>query len=247
MLGVLRALSILGTFWLVIESGAAVGAEEKKSEPNKYTATVAEGGREVDKTFDLSKPDQVQELTDLLAKGEVEHLAKDKPPDLLAIYWDLGLWTLVVFVLLYFVLRRLAWGPMLDGLRKREDNIRGALEEAQRAQEEARSMRAQLQQQLDRAQETVRDILDEARRKAQQSTDEMVAKARAEIQGERDRLRREIEIARDQALHELWAQTAHLATLVSSKAIRRALSEDDHRRLVDEALAEMRQAGTNRN
>ena len=43
---------------------------------------------------------------------------------------DLGLWTLVVFVLLLFVLGRFAWPKMIEGLKKREDRIRGALEEA---------------------------------------------------------------------------------------------------------------------
>jgi F-type H+-transporting ATPase subunit b len=91
----------------------------------------------------------------------------------------------------------------------------------------------------------VRQLLDEGRRAAQRQHDEMMAQARAEIQGERDRLHREINMARDQALQQLWAQAADLATLVSSKAIRRHLTPDDHRRLVDEALAELRQTKRN--
>jgi F-type H+-transporting ATPase subunit b len=82
-------------------------------------------------------------------------------------------------------------------------------------------------------------MMDGARRDAQQLNDEMVAKAKSEITAERDRLRREIESARDQALSEIWKQTAQLATRVSAKAIRRGLSEEDHRRLVDEALTEL--------
>ena len=70
----------------------------------------------------------------------------------------------------------------------------------------------------------------------------MIAKARAEIQAERERLRREIEMARDQALQELWKQAADLATMISAKAIRRQLSAEDHRRLVDEALTELQGA-----
>src|SRR5262245_46770230 len=43
---------------------------------------------------------------------------------------DLAIWTVVVFLLLLFVLGRFAWKPMLAGLQKREENIRGALAEA---------------------------------------------------------------------------------------------------------------------
>ena len=135
---------------------------------------------------------------------------------------------------------------MLEGLQKREENIRGALAEAQKANEDAKSMREQLHQELNQAQQQVRDILEEGRRDAVQAKEEMLAKTRAEIQTERDRLRREIELARDQALHDLWAQAAHLATLISSKALRRQLNPEDHRRLLDEAIAELQQAGAKR-
>jgi F-type H+-transporting ATPase subunit b len=157
---------------------------------------------------------------------------------------DLGIWTVVVFLVLLFVLGKYAWKPMLEGLRKREENIHNALEEAKRARDEAQTAREQFQRELDRAHQTVREILDEARRDAQHTKEEIVAQARGEIQTERDRLRREIETARDQALQELWNQTAQLATLVSAKAIRRELSPEDHGRLIDEALAELNQAGS---
>ncbi len=159
---------------------------------------------------------------------------------------DLTVWTIVVFLVLLWVLRRFAWGPMLEGLQRREHNIRSALEEAQRAREEADRVRGQLQAEMDRAADTVREMMDRARKDAQRSADELVARARGEIQTERDRLRREIDTARDQALQEIWRQAADLATHISSKAIRRQLSADDHRRLVDEALAELSQAGNSR-
>lgn len=159
---------------------------------------------------------------------------------------DLGIWTLVVFALLLVILRRYAWGPMLEGLQKREHDIEAAIEEAKRTREDAERLRLQLKEQMDKAHDTVRGIVDEARRDAQHLKDEMVTTARAEIQAERERLRHEIETARDQALQELWNQTAQLATLVSSKVIRRQLTPDDHRRLVDEALAEISEAGNDR-
>jgi F-type H+-transporting ATPase subunit b len=159
---------------------------------------------------------------------------------------DLAIWTFVVFLVLLFVLGRYAWRPMLEGLQKREHNIRAAQEDAERAREQAQRLRAELQAQMDRAAEQVRDLMDAARRDAQHATEEMLARARVEIQKERERLHREIAMARDQALQEIWNQTAQLATLISAKAIRRQLTTDDHRRLVDDAIAELRQAGKER-
>ncbi|MCS6976959.1 MAG: F0F1 ATP synthase subunit B [Gemmatales bacterium] len=160
---------------------------------------------------------------------------------LLSFNLDLGVWTLVVFLLLLVILKQLAWKPMLEGLKKREDSIRSALEEAQKAREEAEQLRLKLQKEMDHAAETVRAILEEARRDAQHTSEQMLAKAREEINLERERLQRELTIAKDQALQELWNQAADLATLISAKAIRRNLTPEDHRRLMDEALADLRQ------
>src|SRR5260370_644963 len=44
--------------------------------------------------------------------------------------FDLGIWTIVIFVVLLLVLRKIAWGPMLEGLQRREQNIRQELEDA---------------------------------------------------------------------------------------------------------------------
>jgi F-type H+-transporting ATPase subunit b len=92
-----------------------------------------------------------------------------------------------------------------------------------------------------KAQDQVREMLDEARRNGQRASEELLNKAKADAQAERERGRREIALATDQALQQIAAQTADLAALVSAKAIRRELTPDDHRRLVDEALAELNQ------
>jgi F-type H+-transporting ATPase subunit b len=158
--------------------------------------------------------------------------------------YDLGIWTIIVFVVLFLVLRRYAWGPMLQGLKTREETIHHALDEARKAQDDAQRLRGQLQAEMDRHQEKVRDLMDEARKQAEQVKTDMVAKARAEIQAEHERRRRELDMARDQALHALWNQAAQLATQVSAKVIRRQLTPEDHRRFVDDAIAELHQAGT---
>jgi F-type H+-transporting ATPase subunit b len=173
-----------------------------------------------------------------------EHASRDV--DIFEPRLDLGLWTLVVFLVLFFLLRATAWKRIRAGLEKREGGIREAIDESRRSREEAQRLREQVELELKKVPEKVLAIMDDARREGQRLTGDMTAKARSEIQGERERLRREIEIARDQALHELWNQTAQLATLVSAKAIGRELSSQDHRRLVDEALSELRQAGQER-
>lgn len=177
----------------------------------------------------------------LAAPAAAEH-GKKQDFNPLAITWDLGLWAIVVFIGLLVILRWAAWGPIVSGLQAREESIRGSVEEARRTREEMERLRAQFKAELDQAYAKIPAMMDEARRDAQQLAEEMRTKANADIQTERQRLRREIDTARDQALQELWTQAAQLATLISAKAIGKSLSEEDHRRLIDEALNDLRQA-----
>ncbi|MCS6849561.1 MAG: ATP synthase F0 subunit B [Gemmataceae bacterium] len=162
-----------------------------------------------------------------------------EPPIFTPVRIDLTVWTVVVFVLLFLILRTFAWRPMLEGLHRREESILAAIEDARKARLEAEQLRMQIDQERAKVAEEVRAQIEEARRDAQRMTEEMQAKARADIQADRERLRREIETARDQALQELWNQAAQLATLISAKAIQRQLTPEDHARLIDEALAEL--------
>jgi F-type H+-transporting ATPase subunit b len=156
---------------------------------------------------------------------------------------DLGIWTLVVFLVLLAVLGKFAWKPMMQGLEHRERAIHAALHEAQQAREETARLRAQLEEQMRKANEQARSLLDEARRAGERTTAEMIAEAHKKIQGEQERLQREMNLAYAQARRDLQSEAANLATLVASKVIRRQMNHDDHRHLVEEALAELRHTG----
>jgi len=177
-----------------------------------------------------------------------EELVKEAPKshDLFGWAMDLGIWTLVVFLVLLFILSKFAWKPMMQGLEHRERAIHSALHEAQQAREEAARLRGQLEEQLRKANDQARNILDEARRAAERTAAEMTAEAHKKIQAEHERLQREMSLAYDQARRDLQTQAVQLATLVAGKVIRRQLNQDDHRQMVDEALAELRQSGNGR-
>jgi F-type H+-transporting ATPase subunit b len=165
--------------------------------------------------------------------------ADDHKPNMLEPRFDLTLWSIAIFVLLFIVLRKYAWGPILAGLQQREHTIESAIEQANKAREEMAKQQAEFQRKLDEAHQQIPRLMEEARRHAEQLKEEMRTQAAADINTERQRLRREIDVAKDQALQEIWSQAANLATIISAQAIKRSLSPDDHRRLVDDALREI--------
>jgi F-type H+-transporting ATPase subunit b len=154
--------------------------------------------------------------------------------------YDLGIYTLIVFGLLFAILSTFAWKPIQEGLQKREDVIRQARDEALQARDEAQKIRDQLQQELAKANETVRGMIDEARKDGQKLIADLKAKATAEIEADKARQLNEIATARDQALQELYQQSVQLATVLAGKALQRQISLDDHHRLIDDALVELK-------
>lgn len=156
--------------------------------------------------------------------------------------WDLGIYTLVVFVLLILILRRYAWPHISEGLKKREAAILGAREEAVAAQRDAEDLRAKLQKDYAEAQDKVRGMLDEARRDADALRASEREAGAKDAQAERDRAKKEIEAQTEAIRAELHQYAVQLASMLSAKTIRRQLSADDHRRLLDESLAELKGA-----
>jgi F-type H+-transporting ATPase subunit b len=214
--------------------------------PAKYKVHIHTEKGEEEKKFDMADLKQAEELKHALEHGHVHELALDKPPDFLSLKWDLGLWSVVVFLGLFYVLSRYAWPQILSGLQQREAHIATAFHEAEKARKDARELQEKFDRQMATAATQAREVVEEARRDALRLTEDMFAKAKAEIQADRDRLRRELETAKDQALQELWRRTTELSTAIASKALRRQITLEDHQRLFDEALAELEQAGDRR-
>jgi F-type H+-transporting ATPase subunit b len=156
--------------------------------------------------------------------------------------YDLGIYTLIVFGILMLVLAKYAWPPMREGLEKRESNIKSALEQAKQDHAAASALLAQAKKQTDDAAVQVKAMLDEARRDADVLRASEREAAAKDIVAEKDRAKREIAAEKDAILKEVYDQSVKLAAMMSEKAIRRSVSADDHRRLLDESLAELRSA-----
>jgi F-type H+-transporting ATPase subunit b len=158
---------------------------------------------------------------------------------------DVGtaIWTLVIFGLVLLVLGKYAWGPILKGLQDRERFIRDSLEAAKREREEAD---ARLQEYLDKlgnAKAEAQAILDEGKRDAEVTKRRILDEARQESERIAARSRREIEIATETALKELYTTSARLATDIAARVIGRELTAADHERLIAESIAELGNAG----
>jgi F-type H+-transporting ATPase subunit b len=153
--------------------------------------------------------------------------------------WDLSIYTLVVFGLLFAILYFFAWPNIATGLKKREEMLSAVKDAAEKARREAEEASAKLKAEFATANDKVRAMLEEARRDADALRNKEQEAGKKAADAERERAKREIQTARDAALQEIYQKAVDLATLMSTKTVKKNLSAADHKALVDEALAEL--------
>jgi F-type H+-transporting ATPase subunit b len=166
--------------------------------------------------------------------------AKDKlnPIPMSGFPWDLSVWTVVVFVLVLAILSKFAWGPIAEGLHKRESEISAQIAEAQRKNDEARQLLAEYEKKLASAQDEVRSLIEQGRRDAEKVGQQMLDKAREEAGIERQRAVQQIESATMAALQELAQRSAQMAVELAGKIVGQKLKPADHSRLIEQAVGE---------
>ncbi len=179
------------------------------------------------------------------AEGEESHTADAFAKDPISWDADLALWTFFLFILLLIVLGKFAWKPIAQALEARERAIEDNIVKAEGAAAEARVMLADYEKKLAGAADEVRAMLEEARRDAEHTKQEIVAEARTAAKDEHDRVMRDINTAKDQALKELAEKSTNIALDLAGKIVRTQLTKDDHANLVKEAMSRMTIAGPN--
>jgi len=171
--------------------------------------------------------------------GHGAHIGeKDVNTDPAELKADLAIYTLVVFLLLFFLLWTFAWKPISQALDQRAEGIRKNIADAAAANQKAEQLLAEHQKQLDHAQIEVKEILAEARRDADHTKQDIIATAQREAEATRNRAVNDIERARDAALKDLFDHMSGQVELAIEHVLGRGLTGEDQSRLIDEALAQ---------
>ncbi len=149
---------------------------------------------------------------------------------------DMAIATLLVFVGLLAVLWIFAWGPISEGLEKREAGIAASIRGAEDANIAAQKVLKEQEARLAATAEQVRVMLDGARRDAEQAKRQIEAEAKMSAEAERTRALREIDVATNQALKSLAEKSADLAVDLAGKIVGAKLSPAEHAQLIEEAI-----------
>jgi len=151
----------------------------------------------------------------------------------------LMIWTIVCFLVVLYVLKRFAFGPIQKTLDDRRERIRQAIDEADHAREEARSLLEEHRKLIGQAKSEAEEILAEARKVGDAQRERVREETEADRQRRLEETRRQIEQATQQALNQIRDEVGKLSVLAAEKITRKSLTDADQKRLIDEALAEI--------
>lgn len=151
----------------------------------------------------------------------------------------LSVWTLIVFVSLLLILRKYAWGPIVDAVDSREKGIQTAIDGAAELNAEAAKLLEEHREQMSDARRQASEILAEAKVASERVRKELEEKARTEAQGIVERALAEIERERDGALETLRRESVDLALAAASQLMQESFDQETDRQLVERYLNEL--------
>lgn len=145
----------------------------------------------------------------------------------------------IVFGLVFFILKSKAWPIIAGGLDERDDKIRAEINAAEKARQDAKDALFEYEKSLNEARAESKKILDETKAYQQQLAADLKAKADIELNSMKERARRDIEAAQKTAITQIYSEATALSTLMAGKILKRAVTEADSSRLLEESLAEL--------
>jgi F-type H+-transporting ATPase subunit b len=161
--------------------------------------------------------------------------------DLLTPGTGLIIWQAIIFVLLFLLLSRLAWKPILNSLKERETSIQSALDTAEKARSEMSQLKADNEKLLKEAREERDKILKDALEASHRLKDEAQFEARKSAEKIIDDAREAIALEKQAALKEVKIQVAMFSLEVAERLMKKNLASDKaQKELVDSYIKDLK-------
>jgi F-type H+-transporting ATPase subunit b len=151
----------------------------------------------------------------------------------------LMIWTLVCFAITFYVLKRFAFGRIQTAIDERREKIRQSIDEADRAREESRKLVEQHQALVAQGRSEADAIRAEARKIADANAERLKRDLEAERARGLEETRKEIEAETRRSIETIRSEVADLTLEATSKVTGKVLDDEDHRRLIEEAIGDL--------
>jgi F-type H+-transporting ATPase subunit b len=164
--------------------------------------------------------------------------AEEEEGSLIDVVPGLMVWTIITFLIVLWALRRFAFGPIQRIIDQRRDRIREALDEADKARNEARELRELTAKEREEAKLERERILEEARRQSQRLVEQAKERADADLKEQLEKNREELAAENARLREQIRRDVVELTLFAAEKVTGKVLDADDQRRLIEETIEE---------
>ena len=144
----------------------------------------------------------------------------------------LFIWTILTFLILFFVLSKFAWKPLLTLLESRANTIKSSLEDAEKAKQELERLNTESEAIIAEARSEAQSIRLEAKSAAEKVKADIIAQAGEDAKKLRDENEKQIQVEKDRAINEIRQEVVDLTLTVAERVIRKNLSKEDNQDLI---------------
>lgn len=149
------------------------------------------------------------------------------------------IWTWITFIVVLFILRRVAWGPLLKSVEDREKNIINAIESAKRERSEAEKLLGEQKSAVAQARQEAAEQVRKTQADLEKFREDLMGKARKEADDLKAEARRTIEEERVKAVADIKAQAVQLSLQVAEKLIAEKLDDAKHQALAQQFVTDL--------
>ena len=153
-------------------------------------------------------------------------------------FWT-ALFVLLNTIALFIVLKNYLYGPIMDMIKTRQEEIDQLYNEANAARTDALAMEAEYKEKLDLAMQTGEQLVKEAVQRGQRRQEEILRQANAEAAAMLDKATEDIAREKKKAINEAKDEISVIAVAIAEKVVCRELNEKDHADLVDSFINEL--------
>lgn len=151
----------------------------------------------------------------------------------------LFIWTILTFLVLLWLLKRFAWGPLMAALDRREQVIAGAVEDARKAKEELERVKSDAAKLLTEARQEAGGIVTRARADADRFREELRVKALTEAEALVQNAEKRIQQETSRAVQQLRQEAVELSVAIAEKLLHRNISREDNERFLQDVVRQL--------
>jgi F-type H+-transporting ATPase subunit b len=155
------------------------------------------------------------------------------------IQWVSAVYQLAVFSILLVLLRKYAFGPIMDMMHKREEHVANQITSAEKNREEAEKYLVQQREEIKNARAEAQSIIANAKKLSEQHSEEMVKSTKLAAERMKESALAEIKREKELAVSALREQVATLSVLIATKVIERELDDAAQAKFIEDTLKEV--------